>query len=328
MNANDPGRKQSFYERLENQGVSRREFLRQATGIAAAMGMVPSFGVKIAAAFSSDTRPSIIYLNNAQCTGCTEALLRTSEPSFVELILDVISLDYSETLMAASGDAAEEVMHNAMNAPKGYICVIEGAIPTAADGNYGRIGGRTMLELTTGVATRAQAVIAYGACANFGGIQAAYPNPTGAKGVNEALADAGIKAINVAGCPPNPVNLVGTIAHLMLLGMPQLDCHNRPIKFYGETVHDRCERLEHFYLGNFAPSLDSEEARKGWCLYKLGCKGPFTHNNCPTQLFNETNWPVKAGHPCIGCSEPGFWDHLSPFYERMQGAQDSPSSAG
>jgi NiFe hydrogenase small subunit HydA len=293
MNTNDPGRKHSFYGRLEIQGISRREFLRQATAIAVAMGMAPSFGVKIAEAFSSEKRPSIIYLNNAQCSGCTEALLRTGKPSFVELIL-----------------------------------VIEGAIPTAAEGNYGHVGGRTMLEITTSVASRAQAVIAFGACANFGGIQAAYPNPTGAKGANEALADAGIKAINVAGCPPNPVNLVGTIAHLILHGMPQLDGHKRPIMFYGETVHDRCERLEHFHLGNFAPSLDSEEARKGWCLYKLGCKGPFTHNNCPTQLFNETNWPVRAGHPCIGCSEPGFWDLLSPFYERVQDARDKPSSGG
>jgi NiFe hydrogenase small subunit HydA len=328
MNTNDPGRKHSFYGRLEIQGISRREFLRQATAIAVAMGMAPSFGVKIAEAFSSEKRPSIIYLNNAQCSGCTEALLRTGKPSFVELILEVISLDYSETLMAASGKAAEQVFRNAINCPGGYFCVIEGAIPTAAEGNYGHVGGRTMLEITTSVASRAQAVIAFGACANFGGIQAAYPNPTGAKGANEALADAGIKAINVAGCPPNPVNLVGTIAHLILHGMPQLDGHKRPIMFYGETVHDRCERLEHFHLGNFAPSLDSEEARKGWCLYKLGCKGPFTHNNCPTQLFNETNWPVRAGHPCIGCSEPGFWDLLSPFYERVQDARDKPSSGG
>jgi [NiFe] hydrogenase small subunit len=326
MKVHESGDGGDFYRRLADKGISRREFLREASAIAVAMGMVPAFGAKIAEAFSSETRPSVIYLGNAQCTGCTEALLRTSQPSFVELILDIISLDYSDTLMAASGDAAEAVLREARKNPKGYICIIEGAIPMAEGGIYGHVGGRTMLEATTRVAKRAKAVIAYGACANFGGIQAAHPNPTGAKGVNDALAGAGVKAINVAGCPPNPVNIVGTIAHLLLLGMPQLDRYRRPIRFYGETVHDRCDRLEHFYLGNFAPSLDSEEARKGWCLYNLGCKGPFAHNNCPTQQFNGTNWPIKAGHPCIGCSEPDFWDHLSPFYERVKarGGDGSP----
>ena len=95
----------------------------------------------------------------------------------------------------------------------------------------------------------------------------------------------------------------------------ELDANNRPMMFYGSSVHDQCERREHFDNGEFAPSFDSEEARNGWCLYELGCKGPDTMNNCPKVKFNGTNWPVGAGHPCIGCSEPGFWDKLSPFYE-------------
>ena len=32
-------------------------------------------------------------------------------------------------------------------------------------------------------------------------------------------------------------------------------------------------------------------------------------------LFNDVNWPVAAGHPCIGCSEPNFWDKMTPFFE-------------
>ncbi len=86
--------------------------------------------------------------------------------------------------------------------------------------------------------------------------------------------------------------------------------------FYGETVHDNCPRLKHFEASEFAPSFDSEEAKKGYCLYELGCKGPVTYNNCPKVLFNQTNWPVAAGHPCIGCSEPDFWDSMSPFYQQ------------
>jgi [NiFe] hydrogenase small subunit len=75
-------------------------------------------------------------------------------------------------------------------------------------------------------------------------------------------------------------------------------------------------------MQEFATSFDSDEARKGWCLYELGCKGPHTYNNCATVKFNRiasgqqgVNWPVQAGHPCIGCSEPNFWDMLTPFYE-------------
>ena len=146
-------------------------------------------------------------------------------------------------------------------------------------------------------------------------MQAAKPNPTQAKGVNDCYADLGIKAINIPGCPPNPLNLVGTIVAFLQGKEIELDDNGRPTMFYGQSVHDQCERLKHFEAGEFAPSFNSEEARKGWCLYQLGCKGPSTFNNCPKALFNETNWPVRAGHPCIGCSAPNFSDDLSPFYQ-------------
>ena len=323
MRYDDSNRGLSLDERLEQRGINRREFLSFTAKIAAVMGMTPAFGTEIACALTSDTRPSVIYLNLAECTGCTEALLRTESPTFTEVILDIISLDYSETLMAAAGDAAERALRQTMADPRGYLCIVEGAIPTANDGHFGHAGGRTLLELAKEVTAGAKAVIAYGACANYGGVQAAAPNPTGAKGVGDALE--GIRPINVAGCPPNPINLVGTLAHLISLGPPQLDAQGRPVRFYGRTVHDQCDRLEHFYAGRFAPALDSPEARRGWCLYTLGCKGPYAHNNCPTQLFNQTSWPVKAGHPCIGCSEPRFWDELAPIYEPV-GTREAPSS--
>ena len=173
----------------------------------------------------------------------------------------------------------------------------------------------TLLDICGRILPKAKAVVAYGTCAAFGGVQAAKPNPTGAQGVNECFGAKGIKAINIGGCPPNPLNLVGTLVAFLRGDNIELDANNRPMMFYGSSVHDQCERREHFDNGEFAPSFDSEEARNGWCLYELGCKGPDTMNNCPKVKFNGTNWPVGAGHPCIGCSEPGFWDKLSPFYE-------------
>ena len=159
-------------------------------------------------------------------------------------------------------------------------------------------------------------MVAYGTCACFGGIPAAAPNPTGATGVNACFAEQGIRAINIAGCPPNPLNIVGALVAVLTGQDIKLDESSRPLMFYGMSVHEQCERLPHFDAGEFAPSFDSEEARNGWCLYELGCKGPLTFNNCPGARFNNgANWPVGAGHPCIGCSEDGFWDSMTPFYE-------------
>ena len=302
-------------ERLSRRGVTRREFMEFCATVAVAMGLEAGFAPTVAQALTSKKRPSVVYLHNAECTGCSESVLRTVDPFIDELILDTISMDYHETLMAAAGEAAEEALHKAVHSPNGFICVVEGAIPTKDGGIYGKVAGRTMLEICSEIVPKAQAVISIGACACFGGVQAAAPNPTGSKGVGDALKHLGVKPINIAGCPPNPLNFVGTVVHLLTKGMPELDEYNRPTMFYGETVHENCPRLEHFENSEFAPSFDSEEAKNGWCLYELGCKGPSTYNNCPKVKFNQTNWPVEAGHPCIGCSEPGFWDAMSPFYE-------------
>ncbi|MBS5807128.1 MAG: hydrogenase small subunit [Desulfovibrio sp.] len=303
-------------ERLAQQGVSRRDFLKFCTAVAVTMGLGPSMATEVAAALTN-RRASVVYLHCAECTGCSEALLRTCKPFLDTLILDTISLDYHETIMAAAGEAAEAALDQAISNPEGFICVVEGAIPTAMDGKYGYVGGHTMLDLCKRVLPKAKAVVTMGTCAAYGGVQAAKPNPTGSVGVNDCFAKLGmdVKAINIPGCPPNPLNLVGTLVAFLQNKEIKLDDLGRPLMFYGQSVHDLCERRVHFEAGEFASSFDSEEARKGWCLYDLGCKGPSTYNNCPKALFNETNWPVRAGHPCIGCSEPNFWDDLSPFYQ-------------
>lgn len=302
---------------------SRREFMKFCGLMATFMGMGPAFAPQVADALSAKKRPSVVYLHCAECTGCTEALLRAYQPYFDEIIMNTISLDYCETIMAAAGDAAHAALEKAVNNPEGYVCVIEGGIPTLHGGEYGKVGGETMFQLCARVASKAMATIAIGSCACFGGVQAAAPNLSGAKGVNDALEAVGVKAINISGCPPNPMNFVGTVVHLLTKGMPKLDNWNRPVQFYGDTVHDHCQRQEHFNRGEFVTSFDSPEARKGWCLYQMGCKGPYTYNNCPTSLFNEVNWPVKAGAPCIGCSEPNFWDDYSPFFHPIEDGTES-----
>jgi len=159
-------------------------------------------------------------------------------------------------------------------------------------------------------------VICIGGCSAFGNIPAAAPNPGGYKGVGEVL---GIKTVNIAGCPPNPVNFVGTVVNYLLLGkLPALDNLGRPLFAYGKTIHDQCPRRAHFENDEFVEEFGSEEAAAGYCLYKVGCRGPETYNNCPVAKFNDgTSWPIEAGAPCIGCSEPAFWDKFTPFYEEL-----------
>ena len=309
---------QDFYEKLELQGVSRRDFMKYCTFLTATMGLSSSMVADVADVFAAPkSRPPVVWLHFGECTGCSESFLRSTYPYPDRLILETLSVEYHETIMAAAGHQAEENLHNAIKKYEGkFICVVEGAIATKFDGAYGKIGGRTFLEIAKDVCPKAAAVICIGACATFGGIQAAAPNPGGYKGVGDAL---GIKTVNIAGCPPNPVNFVGTVVNYLLLGkLPALDELGRPLFAYGQTIHDQCPRRGHFEMGEFVEEFGSEEAALGYCLYQMGCKGPDTYNNCPIAEFNAgTNWPIGGGHPCIGCSEPDFWDNMTPFFEEM-----------
>ncbi|MGD9031584.1 MAG: hydrogenase small subunit [Desulfobacteraceae bacterium] len=306
-----------FYDRLSQKGISRRDFMKFCGFLTATMGLSSSFIPKVAEVFAvPKQRPPVIVLHFGECTGCSEALLRTMYPWIDELVLDIVSIEYHETIFAAAGRQMEDNLHAAVKKHNGkFICLVEGAIATKYDGAYGKIAGRTFLEIARDVCPKAAAVIAHGSCATFGGIQAAAPNPGGYKGVGDAL---GMKVVNISGCPPNPVNLVGTIVNYLLLGkLPELDDLGRPLFAYGQTIHDQCPRRGHYENDEFVEEFGSEEAKLGYCLYKMGCKGPDTYNNCPIAKFNDgTSWPIEAGHPCIGCSEPGFWDKMTPFFEQ------------
>ncbi|MFH1349439.1 MAG: hydrogenase small subunit [Pseudomonadota bacterium] len=304
-----------FYERLAEKGISRRDFMKYCGFLTATMGLSSSFVPKVAEVFAQPKqRPPVVWLHFGECTGCSEAVLRSMYPWIDELVLEVLSIEYHETIFAAAGHQMEDNLQAAIKKHNGkFICVVEGAIATKYDGAYGKIGGRTFLEIAKDVCPKALAVIAVGTCAAYGGIQAAAPNPGGYKGVGEAL---GIKPVNITGCPYNPVNLVGTIVNYLLLGkLPALDDIGRPLFAYGKTIHDQCPRRAHYENDEFVEEFGSDEAAKGYCLYKMGCKGPDTYNNCPIAKFNDgTSWPVEAGHPCIGCSEPNFWDTMTPFF--------------
>ncbi len=307
----------TIYEGLLERGISRRDFLNLATVITAALGLEYAQMPRIARAMETKTRLPVIWLEFQDCAGCSEALTRSLDPTLTKLLLTDISLDYHETLFAAAGSQAEHNKHRIMEEYAGqYVLVVEGAIPLKDNGVYCTIGGRSAEDLVKEAAAKAKAVIAVGTCSSFGGIPKANPNPTGAVGVGEIIKDKPV--INVPGCPPIPEVITNTIAHILLLDeLPQLDALGRPKAFYGETVHDRCPRRPFYERGQFAESFDDEGAKKGWCLYKLGCKGPTTYSACATIKWNGgVSFPVQSNHPCLGCTQPDFWD-AGGFYHAL-----------
>ena len=288
--------------------MTRREFLQFCAVLATTLGLPQGADAAIAEAVAAKKRPSVIWLHFQECTGCTESLLRAEHPTLEKLILDVISLDYHETLFAAAGHQVEEARLKAMAEHKGqYVLVVEGAIPTRDGGIYCKIGGKTAIDLLKECATDAAAVIAIGSCASWGGMPSTDPNPTGASSASQVL---GKPVVTIPGCPPNPYNFLSSVVHYLTFGaLPAVDPLGRPKFAYSRLVHENCERRAHFDAGRFALEFGDDAHRHGFCLYKLGCKGPETYANCPTIQFGDMGagtWPIGCGHPCIGCTEQGI----------------------
>ncbi len=306
-------------QELEQRGVSRREFMGFCASMAAVLGLPDAATRAIAAAIEHETKPILVWLEFQDCCGNSESFLRASHPTVADVILDTISLNYHETLMAAAGTQAESVLADTVRDNKGkYIALVEGSIPTGAKGAYCTIGGRAALDIAREVCGGALATVAVGTCAAFGGIPAAAPNPTGALSVADAVP--GVQnLINMSACPANAENITALMVYyLTLKRLPPLDQYRRPLFAYGKAIHDNCERRASFDAGQYVEAWGDEGHRHGYCLYKMGCKGPATSQNCPIVRWNEgTNWPIGCGHPCIGCAEPNFWDTMTPFYRRL-----------
>jgi quinone-reactive Ni/Fe-hydrogenase small subunit len=310
---------ESIEEAIEKEGFSRRDFMKWAGAVTAMLSLPSTFTPLVAEAVKVADRLPIIWLHMAECTGCSESLLRSANPSIDSLIFNYISLEYHETLMAAAGWQAEQNLHGAMERYKGrYILMVEGGIPTGDGGQFLTIGAhaKTGEQITAQAAGDAAAIFAIGTCSSFGGVQAASPNPTGAVSLSK-VTDKNV--INVPGCPPSEKNIVGTLLHYLLYGtLPALDAFNRPKWAYRLRIHDLCERRGHFDAGEFVQQFGDAGAKDGYCLYKVGCKGPYTFNNCSKQKFNQgTSWPVQVGFGCMGCSEPDFWDTMGTVNEPL-----------
>ncbi|HEX8941236.1 MAG TPA: hydrogenase small subunit [Candidatus Limnocylindrales bacterium] len=309
-----------LYAALLRRGISRRAFLEFAAAMTAALALPAAYAPRVAAAVAASPRLPVVWLRGLDCGGGTEAFLRAARPTASELLLDLLSLEYHETLMTAAGEAATAARAGlASRFPGGYVAVLEGAVPTADGGAACTVGGRPFGDVAAEVTRDARFTIAVGSCAAYGGVAAASGSPTGARPVSGLVP--GDRLVALPGCPVNTDNVVATIVHwLTFRQLPVTDGRRRPLFAYGGLVHNQCERRAHFEFGEFVQAWGDEAAQKGWCLYKMGCKGPETYANCPTVRFAEgASWPVQAGHGCVGCTMPGSWDAMLPAYRRLPG---------
>jgi len=309
-------------EHLDRRGVSRRRFLEYCGAVAGVLTAGPLLAGRAEAAITAETiaqslsgmeKPVLVWLQLQECTGCMESVLRSGETTVEELILNLVSMDYNELLMAAAGEAADEALIEANKQP--HILVVNGSVPLADDGAHCTIAGRSSESILRESAENAIAVFAVGACAHWGCVQASSPNPTQAVGVDSIITDKPV--VNIAGCPPVPEVITASLVYTLANGAPPpVDGQGRPLFAYGDRIHDFCPKRGRFDAGQFVRTFDDEGARSGYCLYEVGCRGPDTFAPCPILRWNlSQDWPIGAGHPCIGCTEVGFYDRFTPFYE-------------
>jgi hydrogenase small subunit len=323
MHLLDTWQKGTLAENLEKKGVSRRDFMKMCSSMAAIFAVgAPLAGRAnaqeaelIAQALGEVKKPNVAWLQLQECTGCMESVLRSGSSTIEDLVLNQLSVNYNELVMAASGEAAEKALHDLNQEP--HILVVNGSGSLADDGIYCMIGGKTSKQVLEEAAENATAILSVGACAVYGSVQAARPNPTHAVGVDEIIKDKPV--INVSGCPPIGEVITATITYLLTHGEPpKVDAEGRPLFAYDQRIHDSCPRRAHYDAGQMVRAFDDEGARNGWCLYEVGCKGPSTYSPCPIIQWNmKSGWPIGQGHPCIGCTEKDFFDKFTPFYEQL-----------
>lgn len=294
--------------------LSRKSFIKYLCWLAATLS-IDQFAIKEIAqviAKASKKQP-VIWLQGQSCGGCTVSFFTADYPSPADLILNMISLRYHQLLMVPPGKEAQKELIETISAEE-YILVVEGAVPSL-DERFCLLSEKPFSKLLEEASKNASYIIASGACASFGGIPKA--GPTGSMGVGSFLKRSDV--INLPTCPIHPDHLVATIMHFLIYGyMPKVDKFGRPELFFKNTVHDACERKNHFDKSEFLEDWN-DPSQKDWCLYLKGCRGTIAFADCSKRKWNDrSNWCVGCGAGCQACSEPGFYEQMSPLFERYE----------
>ncbi len=293
--------------------MDRRTFLKDATALVAGLGLSGALRPRFALALEemATGRAPLLWLQGQSCSGCSVSLLNSESPGPADLLTRYLSLYFHQTLSAATGEGARGAVDRAVQ-EGGYILVVEGSTPLGMP-EACVIGEETFENLLGRTARRAKAVVAVGSCSAFGGIPAAEANPTGAASTREALQKLGVTTpvINLSGCPPHPAWMVGNLVYLLKVGMPPLDEHARPLRTYGQLLHDQCPHFAKYERKEFAQAPGDDG-----CLFKVGCQGVVTHADCSMRGWNGGDaWCIGAKAPCVGCARPAFARAKNyPFY--------------
>ncbi len=262
----------------------------------------------------------VIWLGGAGCEGCTMATLGAAEPGIEDLLLGRVPQVAAVTLVhpalaLESGDAYRAYLEQAVGGELGpFVLVLEGSVldeSRAGEGCFSRLGMEGARPLTTAawidrLAPRAEAVVAIGSCATWGGIPAAAGSPTGAMGLEDYLgrdftSAGGLPVINVPGCAPSGDAFVETLVSLLLhLGrlVPlDLDEERRPRWLYTELAHPVPPRADYLsaqaYVVTARPAVGCPVPSAGWMKGIGGC--------------------ARVGGACIGCTGRDFADRYLPL---------------
>jgi hydrogenase small subunit len=307
----------SLWDLFQKKNLSRRTFLKTCVTVTGILGLSPAMISQVVAAAEQKALVPVIWLHGHECTGCDEAFIRSQTPLASDVLLNMISLEYDDVLGAAAGEPLEHHLATVMEKYSGkYLLAVEGAVPLADDGISCMVGGKPFVENLKAAAKGAAAVLEIGSCAAWGGIQAARPNPTKSVAVSDVLS--GKTIVKIPGCPPIPEVMTAVVMHFALFGqLPPLDGKGRPKQFFGNRIHDTCYRRPFFDSGMFVEKFDDIGSKAGWCLYKVGCRGPEAYNSCGNmRWWNGLSYPIQSGAPCVACAANNFWDN-DPFYERL-----------
>jgi len=336
----------AIYDLLAVRGVSRRDFMKYCGYVAATLGLSEAAAPQIAAAVEKGAKlKPALWLNGGSCTGCTESMAQVDSPDVATVVLELLSLNYFETIMAAAGEQAEKNIDDTIAAGN-YLLIYEGAVMMGEDGNTLLVNGHKGKDILEKAAASAQAILAVGACAVDGGWVYAHPNPAGGIGVQSFLDSVKVATpvVNLPCCPTSPEWVVAMVVQWLLVAgdepavflektaLLEKKYHDNyrdadvallyPEYIVGSTIHDNCPRRGHFENGEFVTEFGSEEEAKGYCLYKVGCKGPQTYTQCPITRWNRSvSWCVNSGAPCIGCGGLNWVDNNAPFFKRLSSMQ-------
>ncbi|AGF97553.1 hydrogenase small subunit [Methanosarcina mazei] len=340
------------FRNLDFMKMDRRTFIK-AVGVLGASLFLQTYKNDMAKALAELPETKVVWLHGVMDSGCTISMLDGENPDIVEFLqLFNLNLMFQEVLMMQQGifvDGelantselnSEILLEEILEHERGYILISEGAVANGPDGTgkYMMIGGVPYKEIYGKAARNASVIVAIGQCATHSGVNAAeseidalldhrgiaFTLQDPSKGIVDLL---GIDTpvININGCPAHPDWVFLTIGAIALgkIRVPDdlpevLDRWHRPKVFFppDHTVHDNCPRRGYYDRGEFETTVGGPK-----CLWKLGCKGPYSHADCATRHWNgHLTFCPQAGSPCIGCVQPGFPDSTRPFFVEIEDA--------